>query len=127
MLKAKTYTKLKIFQMDQAAEIQRLAQALDPNDILEAWDTTKEDLEQSKDRENSQDYEFFMDNFRIGRLAGKGKAVNAMMNGLNGKEKTETALKYLKNFSQSWKDENQGSSNPIGLRIVLDNGPADAG
>jgi hypothetical protein len=108
---------LKLFVEDDGYIINQLGKALNPEDILDAWDITKKELMELE----SDDYKFFMHHYKQGRVAGKMKAVNTIIDSLEGKNAAEVAVKYLKQFTRSWETvENTAQKGPGILKLVLD-------
>lgn len=116
MYQQNIFNNLNIFHNDDAIIIQELAKALDEDDILDVYNTNMEDL--AEQAEDNDDFTFFTTNWRKGRLDGKRKAVNCLMDGLKS---PDVAMKYLKQLTQSWPDAETGKGgSAINLTIGLD-------
>ena len=116
------FTNLKLFEESDSYHILNLGKALNPEDILDAWDMTKEELITFADKHDSDDYKFFLHYYKQGRLEGKLKAVHTVIDSMSGKAGSEVALRYLKQFAESWAPvpETTVSDKPSTVKLILD-------
>lgn len=121
MFQQAIYKKLKLFSNEDGQVIQDLAKALDEDDILDVFDTNKEEL--AGTAEDSDDYTFFMMHWRKGRLDGKRKAVHSLMDGMKS---PDVALSYLRQLTTSWPTEGVAGKGMINLKIGLDKFSAES-
>ena len=122
MFEENPYTNLKLFEESDSYHILNLGKALNPDDILDAWDITKKELLVFAEENDCEDYKFFIHYYKQGRLEGKLKAVHTVIDSMTGRNGSEVALRYLKQFAESWAPAPEATDNGKAstVKLVLD-------
>lgn len=108
---------MKFFDFISLNDIESLAAGLEPEEILEYYGITQDELNDSP-----QDLKYFQLAFNKGRNDAKRKAVQALFSSMSGTKGKESAIAYLKHFGSSqWKkaDESDGSDSNFSFTVNL--------
>lgn len=102
------------FSTNDMKNVERLAKGLSPDEVIECWGLTLDELD-------PEDMDLFSRAYRKGRALAKAQAVESLFMQMDAKDGGKNALAYLTRMAKEWEsDDNLSAAGHRILRIEFE-------